>query len=171
VHDTSQVVGSAGVYVEVFGLPQALDVATVTKLVRNVFMAAVIPLMAYQYNRSLDEKSGSQGRVQVKKLFPLFVLGFLAMAVFRSLGDAWARSSQDASGMLDQAGWTTLIGVLQTWAGYLLVAALAGVGLSTDIQSFKGLGVKPFLVGLSAALAVGVVSYLTIILIGGLVSF
>ena len=48
--------------------------------------------------------------------------------------------------------------------------ALAGVGLSTNFRSFKGLGVKPFLVGLGAALAVGVISFIAISLLGNLVT-
>jgi len=43
--------------------------------------------------------------------------------------------------------------------------------LSTKISTFKGLGYKPFLVGLSAALAVGVVSFITITLLGQYVTF
>ena len=50
-------------------------------------------------------------------------------------------------------------------------AALAGVGLSTDFRSFRGLGIKPFFVGLGAALAVGVVSMIAISLLGDLVTF
>jgi uncharacterized membrane protein YadS len=51
-----------------------------------------------------------------------------------------------------------------------LVVALAGVGLSTNFRSFKGLGLKPFLVGLGAALIVGVVSFIAISLMGSLVT-
>ena len=50
------------------------------------------------------------------------------------------------------------------------VVALAGVGLSTDFRAFKGLGVKPFVVGLGAALVVGVVSFVAISLLGSFVT-
>ena len=46
IHDTSQVTGAALIFADVFSLPRGVDVATVTKLVRNVFMAFVIPFMA-----------------------------------------------------------------------------------------------------------------------------
>jgi threonine synthase len=55
-------------------------------------------------------------------------------------------------------------------AGNLRVAALAGVGLSTNVRTLGRLGVKPFLVGLGAALAVGVVNYGGITLLGSLVT-
>ena len=63
------------------------------------------------------------------------------------------------------------MGFFKTWAGNLLVVALAGVGLSTDFRAFRGLGIKPFIVGLGAALVVGVISFLAISLMGSLVTF
>lgn len=168
VHDTSQVVGSAKVYSDVFAAPLALDTATVTKLVRNVFMAAVIPFMAFYYAR----KSQAKGKkVSVAKLLPLFVLGFLAMAVLRSVGDAMVKNGGSAYGIWNAATWKGLYGTVKTWAENLLVVALAGVGLNTNFRSFKGLGIKPFLVGLSAALVVGLVSFVAILLVGNLVTF
>lgn len=168
VHDTSQVVGSAKVYSDVFAAPLALDTATVTKLVRNVFMAAVIPFMAFYYAR----KSQAKGKkVSVAKLLPLFVLGFLAMAVLRSVGDAMVKNGGSAYGIWNADAWKGLYGTVKTWAENLLVVALAGVGLNTNFRSFKGLGIKPFLVGLSAALVVGLVSFVAILLVGNLVTF
>jgi uncharacterized integral membrane protein (TIGR00698 family) len=169
VHDTSQVVGSAKVYADVFSAPLALDTATVTKLVRNVFMAAVIPFMAFYYARKTQDES-SRTTINVLKLLPLFVVGFLIVAVIRSVGDAGVNSGGNAFGLWDDAAWTDIHGFIKTWAGNLLVVALAAVGLSTDFRTFKGLGVKPFLVGLGAALVVGVVSFIAISLLGSFVT-
>lgn len=168
VHDTSQVVGSSKVYAHVFSAPLALDVATVTKLVRNVFMAAVIPFMAFYYTRKTRSEASSKN-VSFLKLLPLFVIGFLTMAVLRSIGDAGVNAGGNAFGLWDGPVWKSLYGTIKTWAANLLVVALAGVGLSTDFRTFKGLGIKPFLVGLSAALAVGVVSFVAISLLGAFV--
>jgi uncharacterized integral membrane protein (TIGR00698 family) len=171
IHDTSQVIGAAKVYADVFSQPLALDVATVTKLVRNVFMALVIPFMAYYYARNIKEKGVSVNkRTNPFKLLPLFILGFLAMAVIRSIGDAGIRTSGVAFGLWDAESWTGIIKFITIWAGNLLVVALAGVGLSTKTSTFRGLGLKPFVVGLCAALAVGVVSFITILVVGGLVT-
>jgi uncharacterized integral membrane protein (TIGR00698 family) len=46
VHETAQVAGAGLVYQQYFGDQAVLDVATVTKLVRNLSMLLVIPLMA-----------------------------------------------------------------------------------------------------------------------------
>jgi uncharacterized integral membrane protein (TIGR00698 family) len=171
IHDTSQVVGAAKVYADVFSQPLALDVATVTKLVRNVFMVFVIPFMAYYYARNLKDEGVSKGKkTNPLKLLPLFILGFLAMAVLRSIGDAGIQTSGLAFGIWDAETWDGIIKFITNWAGNFLVVALAGVGLSTKISTFRGLGLKPFFVGLVAALAVGIVSFITITLVGGLVS-
>jgi len=172
IHDTSQVVGAAKVYADVFSAPLALDVATVTKLVRNVFMAAVIPFMAYYYARKVRDQGEFAGkRTNPLKLLPLFVLGFLAMATLRSIGDAMIKAGGEAFGLWDAETWHAIYTTLKTWAGYLLVVALAAVGLSTDFRSFKGLGFKPFFVGLAAAMIVGIVSFIAITLAGSLVTF
>ncbi|MFA9406729.1 MAG: YeiH family protein [Anaerolineales bacterium] len=172
VHDTSQVVGSASVYADVFGQPLALDVATVTKLVRNVFMALVIPFMAYYYGRKRNEQSPSADKkTNILKFLPLFILGFLALAVFRSLGDAGINLTGYAYGLWNAESWGSLISTVKSWASNFLIIALAGVGLSTNFKLFKGMGIKPFIVGLSAALAVGVISFIAISLLGRYVTF
>jgi uncharacterized integral membrane protein (TIGR00698 family) len=171
VHDTSQVVGSAKVYVDVFSDTATLDVATVTKLVRNVFMAALIPFLAFTYaHKSQSQEDGQGKQTSVIALLPRFVLGFLILAVLRSIGDAGIKSGGSAFGVWANSSWTEIITVIKTWASNLLVVALSGVGLSTDFRSFKGMGVKPFLVGLCAALAVGVISFFAITLMGSLVT-
>jgi len=170
IHDTSQVTGSALVFADVFSLPRALDVATVTKLVRNVFMAAVIPLMALYYARRTAQGEGGEKKISFVKLLPLFIVGFLALAVVRSIGDAGVNGGGNAFGLWDSGAWKELYGFVKDWAVNLLVVALAGVGLSTSFRTFKGLGVKPFFVGLGAALMVGVVSFVAISLLGTFVT-
>jgi len=169
VHDTSQVVGSAKVYADVFSAPLALDVATVTKLVRNVFMAIVIPFMAFYYARKTQGESSGK-KASFLKLLPLFVVGFLIMAVIRSIGDAGIKAGGNAFGLWDGRAWKGIYSFIKAWAENLLVVALAGVGLGTNFRTFRGLGIKPFLVGLGAALLVGGVSFIAISLLGSFVT-
>ena len=44
--------------------------------------------------------------------------------------------------------------------------AMAGVGLGTRLKTLKGLGIKPFYVGLFASLVVGVASALAVFVLG-----
>jgi uncharacterized integral membrane protein (TIGR00698 family) len=163
VHDTSQVTGAALVFAETFSLPRALDVATVTKLVRNVFMVAVIPLMTLHYSReSARRRQIAEKKMRLVDLLPLFVIGFLLCAGIRSLGDAGVNTGGTAFGVLDSPSWSGLYSLVKQWAVRLLVVALAGVGLNTSFGVLKGLGIRPFLVGLGAAAVVGVVSFTAI---------
>ena len=171
VHETAQVIGAAKIYADMFSQTLALDVATITKLVRNVFMAAVIPFMAYRYARKMQDSPKFQGqKTSFTKLFPVFILGFLLMALFRSVGDAGINTGGSAFGLWDSTTWNEIISLIKHWAEIFLVAALAGVGLSTKFQSLKKLGTKPFLVGLAASLSVGIVSFIAITLLGNWVS-
>jgi uncharacterized integral membrane protein (TIGR00698 family) len=172
VHETAQVVGAAKIYADIYSQTLALDIATVAKLVRNVFMALVIPFMAYYYARQAPGEGEFKGKkTNLLKLLPVFIFGFLAMAALRSIGDAGINSGVSAFSLLPEATWTAVIATIKSWAEILLIVALAGVGLGTNFHSIKALGIKPFIVGLGASLSVGLVSYLAITLLGGLVTF
>lgn len=169
IHETAQVAGAGVVYADLYSDPAALDAATITKLVRNVFMAAVIPLMALRYarrNAGVERKDG----ITFFKLFPLFILGFLGMAVVRSIGDIGVDGGGQAFGLWGPERWTDIHGFIEDWALNFMVVALAGVGLSTRMGMLRGLGSKPFAVGFGAAVVVGIISMVAIGLLGALVA-
>ena len=124
----------------------------------------------YYARKTAGPGESADKKISVLKLLPLFIVGFLAMAVIRSIGDAGINAGGNAFGLWNDAAWTGIVDFFKTWAGNLLVVALAGIGLSTDFRAFRGLGIKPFIVGLGAALVVGVVSFLAISLVGSFVT-
>jgi uncharacterized membrane protein YadS len=164
IHDTSQVMGAALSFRELFGDERAFEVATVTKLTRNVFLAAVVPGLAFFHGRRVG-KTG--GRVEIRKYFPLFVLGFLAMAIARSLGDAGVVRGGLAFGAWDGETWNRLTRTLgETWAAAALGTAMAGVGLLTNLRSLRLLGVRPLYLGAISAVLVAGLALLLAALIG-----
>jgi uncharacterized integral membrane protein (TIGR00698 family) len=172
VHDTSQVAGAAMVFAELFSEPRALEVATVTKLVRNLLMAVVIPLMTLYHARGKDcSGEVNRRRICTTGLLPLFIVGFLLMAALRSLGDAGLARGGRALGLLEPGAWQGADTLISSWAVNVLVLALAAVGLKTNNRVLKGLGIKPFLVGLGAALTVGVISFAAITVLARLGAF
>jgi uncharacterized integral membrane protein (TIGR00698 family) len=170
IHETAQVTGAGLIYDQTFHVtsePTAADVSIVIKLVRNVFIAAVIPLMALVYSRRVaNEGRGAASGPSGWRLFPLFILGFIATAILRSLGDANIRHGGLALGYWDAADWSRHIALVSDAAGYLLAMAMAGVGLGIRLKSLRRLGIKPFYVGLFAALVVGIVSAAAVFLVG-----
>lgn len=187
IHDTAQVTGSALIYDQMFHLERAVDVAMVTKLTRNLFIIAVIPVVSLLFFRSSQQAvmrdgslDGSDMRGEVSgasrlpkwyKLIPLFVIGFLLLALVRTLGDMTLTKSGAAFGLLSAEVWQSFYESSSSFGTtYMLGIAMAGVGLSTDFSQFKGLGMKPFYIGLIAALSVGLVSITLISLFGHLVT-
>jgi uncharacterized integral membrane protein (TIGR00698 family) len=177
VHDTSQVVGAALTYNQLYADDVVLRTATVTKLTRNIFLAVVIPVLTWMHVRETGGRTSGKAPAgpvagSWAQYVPGFVLGFLAMAVVRSLGDATMGRSGMAFGLVAGADWTHLIGFVgDTLASRaLLGTAMAAVGLSTSVRVFRGVGYRPFAVGFAGSLAVGTVGMLMAILFGRFVS-
>jgi len=144
VNDTSQVVATGFAYSAAAG-----KVATVVKLTRNSLMGAVIILMGLIYAGGGQGTAGSLWQ-RLKQSVPSFVIGFLGMCLLNTLGAvAWASQSLGRDLTLDA----------QTAAKFLILVALAGVGLGTRIDAMRRIGLRPFWVGLATALMTSGTSY------------
>jgi uncharacterized integral membrane protein (TIGR00698 family) len=175
IHETAQVAGAGLIYDQTFQTasnPTAADAAMVTKLVRNALMAVVIPVMAFIYTRRSLKSGASSGGAKINplKLFPMFIIGFIIMAILRSIGDAGIDGGGNAFSIFSSGTWSSVISGVKQWSGYLLATAMAGVGLGTSLATVKGLGLKPFYVGLFSATIVGVTSIILVLILGPYVS-
>ena len=149
IHETSQVAAAGLIYEQQFNSPETLNIATVTKLIRNTFLILMIPLFAFLYNRGkTNEKNYS-----ILSIFPYFVLGFVGMIVLRNIGDELYTSNPN---------WFESINLIKLFSKISLTMAMAAIGLSTNLKDIKSMGYKPFIVGFIAMLTVGVVCILTI---------
>ena len=153
IHETSQVAAAGLIYDQQFNSPETLNVATVTKLIRNTFLVIMIPLFGYLYNRGkIKNKNYS-----ILKVFPYFVLGFIGMIFLRNIGDQFFT--------IDNAShetWTAFIEYTKNLATIFLTMAMAAVGISINLSELKSMGYKPFVVGLIAAITVGIVSIISL---------
>lgn len=170
IHDTAQVTGAALIYSDLFQMEEVINVATVTKLTRNLFIILIIPLLSFWFFKK-EHGSTSDKIPKWYELVPLFVIGFLALSLLRTIGDVMVQKSGSAFFLLSSDAWQHLYTMLSNFgATFLLGAAMAGVGLSTDLKKLKGLGFKPFLIGLIAALSVSLVSFLLVFFFGHFIS-
>jgi uncharacterized integral membrane protein (TIGR00698 family) len=144
VHDTSQVVATGAAYG-----PEALDVATVVKLIRNALMAPLLLVIAAVWAARADGSVGSV-RGGVRRAVPLFVFGFIALATLRSIGVIDARQAA----------------TLDTVARLFVLVALSAVGMSIRFGELRELSWRPIAVGFSVALGVGAISLLAITTLG-----
>ncbi len=174
IHETAQVAGAGLIYDQSFNItatPSAADIAVVAKLVRNVLMVVVIPGITYLYARNLAKEGEESGTgTRIRDMMPVFIIGFLVMAAVRSIGDAGIDGGGSAYGLWGAETWKDLTHAIRTGAEYTLATAMAAVGLGTSITQLKGLGFKPFIVGIAAAVSVGVVSIALVSVFGPLIS-
>ena len=135
-------------YQQQFGAPAALEAATVTKLVRNLCMVAVIPLVGGPLPRPAGRAGGR--RASWHRWCRCSSLGFLLAAAVRTvgdLGDGRSACSTGGVGSVPEGG--------RPLAAWCLTVAMASVGLGTGLSRIRRLGWKSFAVGLAAALVVG----------------
>ena len=168
IHDTAQVTGAALIYDQIFSSEEVVNVATVTKLTRNLFIIVIIPLVSFLFFKRSND--GGQTLPKWYTFIPLFVIGFLLLALTRTVGDFTLASSGGAFGFLSAEAWQSFYERASSFGtDYLLGMAMAGVGLSTDFKMFKGIGLKPFYIGFIAAVSIGLVSFLLVYFLGHLV--
>ena len=151
IHETSQVAAAGLIYEQQFNSPETLNIATVSKLIRNTFLIIMIPLFALLYNRGQTREKN----YSILKIFPYFVLGFIAMIILRNTGDQFFLLNYDDN-------WNDVINIIKFMSKIFLTMAMAAIGLSTNLKDIKKMGYKPFIVGFIAMLTVGIVCIITI---------
>jgi len=157
VNDTSQVVAVGAIYSQL-----SLDVATIVKLTRNTLMAPLIILFGMvstqSLNRQMSDSAARAAHINWKKLIPGFVLGFLALSLVRTLGVAAGFLPQSVSnpGALQTAA--AFLKTADEISKFLILMALTGVGLNTNLASLRRLGLKPLLVGTLVAVSLALLS-------------
>ena len=159
VNDTAQVVATGYAF-----SPAAGDVATVVKLTRNLAILPVLLGATWWIARagSADPvEDGAASRpapsraAMVGRAVPWFVVGFVIVAGLRS------------AGVLDVAlpSGGTLADLCSTLAAILILVALAGVGMATDVRSLGAAGPRPFLLGASMWVAIGLLGLLVALVV------
>ena len=151
IHETSQVAAAGLIYDQQFNSPETLNIATVTKLIRNTFLVIMIPLFAFLYNRNNVVKKN----YSILAIFPYFVIGFVAMIILRNIGDQFFLNSYNNL-------WLETVDIIKSSSKVFLTMPMAAIGLSTNLRDLKSMGYKPFLVGFIGMATVGLVSILSI---------
>lgn len=139
VNDTSSVVATGYAFSEAAG-----DFATMVKLTRTLsIIPAVLAFAAINLHIKRKTQAESQAvKVSIKSIFPWFILGFLAMSALTSLN-------------LIPTG---LASSMKQLSKFLMVAALAAIGLNTNFKALCRSGAKPMLHGFIVSLLVVLVA-------------
>ena len=131
VNDTASVVASGYAFSEAAG-----DFATMVKLTRTIAIIPTVLVFAWigvQLKKKEMQAAGNGKKVNMRKIIPWFIGGFLLLAIINSAGLIPAA----VSAMMKRA------------SKFLMVTALAAIGLGTSITDFKKAGLAPMFYGIT----------------------
>jgi uncharacterized integral membrane protein (TIGR00698 family) len=171
IHQTPQVIAAGFAYTpngQPYS-PVAGETATIVKLARVCLLAPVVFVIGLVYARQKLKNTGVSERKNINyaHLFPVFVLGFLIMAMLNTAGLLPKMTLHIADNAILAPGdrHLNLAGLLEQASKFCIVISMAGVGLETKFTSMRQTGLKPFLASL---LAVIIVAGLILALIKGM---
>ena len=133
VNDMSSVTATASTWDGMFNLGTAtLDKAVTVKMTRTL---AIIPItLVLALIRTKKEKNSGAGQVNLKKIFPFFILFFIAASVITTIAVSRGISAE-------------VFDPLKTLSKFMIVMAMAAIGMNTNIVKLVKSGAKPILLG------------------------
>ena len=140
VNDTSSVVAAGYAFSEAAG-----DFATMVKLTRTLVIIPTVIIFAIVNNRLKYKSNNSTSEVDVdyKNTFPWFIVGFLIMSMLYSLNII----NEEISALL------------KSISKFLMIVALASIGLKTSMKDMKKAGTAPMLHGFIISVLVIIVAF------------
>ena len=170
IHQTPQVVAAGYAYSpkNMDYSPVAGDTATIVKMSRVCLLAPVVFLLGLFYTRRKAREGDSAGtkRINYLHLFPMFVLGFVGMALMNTLGLLPELTVRHAALLGEGAHTITLASAAEQGSRFCILLSMAGVGLETKFSAMRQTGLKPFAASLVAVLLVAVVVLILIKALG-----
>ena len=147
VNDTSSVVATGYAFSEGAG-----DFATMVKLTRTlaiiptVITFAFVQLRLKRKEAIANAQNGDElkANFSVVKIFPWFILGFLALSIVASVFSIPA----------------TVVSGTKSASKFLMVCALSAIGLNTSFSSMKKAGIRPMIHGFIISALVVIVALL-----------
>ena len=131
VNDTASVVASGYAFSEAAG-----DFATMVKLTRTIAIIPTVLVFAWigiRMKKKEMQATGDGKKVNMMKIIPWFIGGFLLLAMLNSIGCIPV----------------VVAGGIKSTSKFLMVTALAAIGLNTSLLDFKKAGLKPMFYGIT----------------------
>ena len=152
VNDTSSVTATAATWDSMWNLGSAtLDKAVTVKLTRTL---AIIPItLVLAFLRTRREKQDGGNRVDFKKIFPFFILFFIAASIVTTVAVHFGVSA-------------SVFDPVKELSKFLIVLAMAAIGLNTNIVKLVCSGGKPIALGACCWISITAVSLLMQHLLG-----
>lgn len=151
VNDTSSVVAAGYAFSDAAG-----NFSLIVKLTRTLSIVPVVLIFSYINEKIKGRKSLENGEVQthkkvdIKKIFPWFIIFFLVMVGVRSMG--FISDGLSAS--------------ISSLSKFCMIMALGAIGLNTNFKEVSKSGLLPMVHGFMISLLVVVVSFVVQMMIG-----
>lgn len=157
VNDTSSVLAAASAFSEA-----AVDYATMVKMTRTLSIIPVVIIFSFvalhvkkkeakQAAQNGEEVTVEKQKVNFLKLIPWFIFGFILMSLIKTFFNI----SDEISS------------ITKSISGFLMIMALAAIGLKTSIKEVKSGAKRPMIHGLIISTLVVIVALVVQIMLGG----
>ena len=149
VNDTSSVVAAGYAFSDAAGA-----FAVIVKLTRTLSIIPIVMIFSF-INARENKKLGVSGneqreKVEIKNIFPYFILLFLMMVAVKSTGFISAELSSNIASI----------------SKFMMIMALGAIGLTTNFSEVSDSGIKPLLHGFIISSLVVIVSFTVQLFIG-----
>ena len=150
IHDTSQVLAAAMVHGDLYQNNKVIEIATITKLLRSLFLALLVPSLFFFKNRIERNTSKSLSILgYIKNSIPLFVISFIILIIIHAIADNY---------YLNSITWINILEILENVITILFGLALTALGASINLKKILSQGYVPIIIGMVYSL----VSFFTI---------
>ena len=136
INDTSSVVAAGYAFSDAAGV-----LATIVKLTRTLFIVPIVLIFSWVYAKK-EASVDSREKVNIKDIFPWFILGFLAVVAFRTVG------------IIPDS----MVSPISALSKFFLAMALGAIGLKTSLKEVSGVGIKPMVAAVVIDLSVVIVA-------------
>lgn len=135
VNDTSSVTAAASTWDSMWNLGSAtLDKAVTVKLTRTLAIIPITLVLALVRARKSKQQAGGSEKVKLGKVFPFFILYFVAASIITTIAVNCGVS-------------VSVFQPLKELSKFFIVMAMAAIGLNSNIVKLIKTGGKPLLMG------------------------
>lgn len=145
VNDTSSVVATGYAFSEAAG-----DFATMVKLTRTLSIIPTVLVFALIQMKLKRNEKEFKTNFHFTKIFPWFILGFLGMSIVASVFTIPSH----------------IVSTTKSASKFLMVCALAAIGLNTSFKDMRKSGIKPMIHGFIISALVVIVALVVEIALG-----
>lgn len=133
INDTSSVTAAASTWDSMWGLgTETLDKAVTVKLTRTLAIIPITLVLAFIRTRKAGKEN--ETKVSIKKIFPFFILYFVAASIITTAAVSVGVPS-------------AFFSPIKTLSKFFIVMAMAAIGLNTNIVKLIKTGGKPLVMG------------------------